>query len=134
MSASTVTHSRLPRTLAPWLTSMAVLCCALTDLARRDQQYFLRALKRSFKQSRIGVVGLADLNAQSGEIGSSRRIAHGGDNLAGRQFIEQRLDDESAKLAVAPVMTIMEVTPVRCDERACTVSDILTFRKYAPGG
>ena len=29
MSASTVTHSRLHRTLAPWLTSMAVLCCAL---------------------------------------------------------------------------------------------------------
>ena len=29
MSVATVTHSRLHRTLAPWLTSMAVLCCTL---------------------------------------------------------------------------------------------------------
>ena len=68
---------------------VAMLRSALSDLARRDQQHFLSALERSYERSRVGVIGLADLNAQGGEIGSTRRIAHGGDDLAGRHFGQQ---------------------------------------------
>jgi hypothetical protein len=76
-----------------------VLGQALADLARRNQQDFLCALKRCIEGGGIGIVRPADLHAQRGEIGGLLRIAHGGDDPAGRDFGQQGLDDEAAELA-----------------------------------
>ena len=78
----------------------AVLRGAAAQLARGDQQHLLGAGEGGLQRLGLLVVGLADLHAQRGQIGSARRLAHRGDQGSRRgAALEQRLDDEAAELA-----------------------------------
>jgi hypothetical protein len=66
-----------------------VLCRALADFARRDQQQLVGALEGGVQRVGPVVVGLAHLHAQRRQLGRLGRLPHGGDDLAGRQALQQ---------------------------------------------
>ena len=89
-------HARLARRV----DHRAVLRQALADFAGRDEQHTFGALEGGGQRGGAGVVGLAHLQAQGGQVGRLGRGAYGGDDLLrGHAAFDELGDDETAELA-----------------------------------
>ena len=78
---------------------IAVLGEPLPDFARRNEQQLGGALEGRVETCRLGVIGLADLHSQGGQIGRARGLTNRGDDLRRGHGAQQSLNDESAQLA-----------------------------------
>jgi hypothetical protein len=75
-----------------------VLRDPLADLARRDQQQLRRTGERSSQRVGTGVVGLANLHTEGGQIGRLGRFSRQRNDVARGHAVKQVLDDKPAEL------------------------------------
>ncbi len=71
----------------------------LAYFARGDQQQFIHARERGGEGGQVGVIGLTDGHALLAQRFGLGRVTHNGDQLTGRNGLQQLFNNVLAKLA-----------------------------------
>src|SRR6185369_16830362 len=103
-------------------------------LAGRNQQQLVGALEGGGQTGRLVVIGLANLHTARRQIGNVLRMAHGGDDFASRQFLQQGFDDKAAQLAGGSGNDDHDQNSFISVSGVGRIATTLTFSKYAPEG
>jgi hypothetical protein len=69
------------------------------DLVRRDDEYLRGALERFGQGLRLAEIAAPHPDPALGQVGGAAGVANTDTHLLGREPLEQRCDDEGAKLA-----------------------------------
>ncbi len=116
-----------------------VLREALPEVRGRDEEDFLGTREGGGEGCGLGIVGVANLDAECCEVRSLFDAADGSDDLSCRYFFQQLMDDVASKLAgcagdydhlLSPSTPMAE----RDAGHRRSIAEVLTLRKYVPGG